>query len=629
MRFSQKLTLIALLLFIGAGIAGLILNGRSPSIKTQSKTTQNGDASGISLNQEYLDTAKRLVPLATTAQEQKVAQDALRNADQELDLEFAAALQSAGKQPIVQSPEVRDIQQRIGKIQASIEAEQAEVNQLTEAVKKAKGDQQAATEQQLDVSQAELNFYKERLEDSKDDLIHAGGDPHSRVQQLVDEHKAASESADSVKFPPAREQAAEPSSLLAKWWEWKTVRRKQKQLWQAQQEAIKAAEALTGQYGPLQEQISAEQQQRKAIIGRANGEEATVPGPGTSRIAPGSKQAAAAAIALLQHTLQDQKSLAIMGRRIRSLHHLGLTYDQWIRLVGADARTVLSDIIASAIWIAVLMLAVFLINRMMERFFDHLTLEHKQRVTLRAVFRIAVQVVAVIVILIMIFGPPNQLSTVLGLAGAGLTVVLKDFIVSFLGWFVLMGRHGIHVGDWVEIDGVRGEVIEISLLRTVLLETGNWTDAGQPTGRQVAFLNQYAVDGYYFNFTTSGQWLWDELQVLIPAGQDPYPLIEKIRAIAEKETESSSRLAESEWQRVSRRYGVRSFSAQPTVNVKPTDTGVIVIVRYITRAQERSDVRFRLYHEVVKLLRGGAEIAAAPAPPPPSTNATEPAHRTW
>ena len=625
MKASQKISLIALLLLVGTGIVGLILSGSKATSPPQNKSAQGPEAAGVTLNQQYLETAKRLSALATSAEEQQVAQDALHNADQELDLEFAAALQAAGSQTMVQSPEVHDIQQRIGKMKAAIETKQAEVNQLTDAVKTAKGDQQATVQQQLDVSQAELDFYKERLDDTKDDLVRAGGDPHSRIQQLVEAHQAASHSADSIKFPPLVESSPEPSSLLAKWSRWKEIRRKQYQILQAQQEAVKATDALMVQYGPLEQQVASEQAQRKAAVTRANGVETSTPGPSASQVAPGSKQAAAAAIAILQRASQDRRTLAIMGRRIRSLHNLGLTYDRWVRLVRSDARSVMHDMIASALWILALMLFVFGINRLMERFFARLSLEYKQRATLQAVFRIGIQVVTVIVILIVIFGPPNQLSTVLGLAGAGLTVVLKDFIVSFLGWFVLMGRHGIHVGDWVEINGVRGEVIEISLLRTVLLETGNWTDSGQPTGRQVAFLNQYAVDGYYFNFSTSGQWLWEELQVLIPAGQDPYPLIEKIRSFVEKETENSTHLAEREWQRVSRRYGVRSFTAQPSVNVKPTDTGVVVIVRYITRAEERTEVRFRLNHAVVRLLRGGADLTA----PPESPGATEVAHHPW
>jgi hypothetical protein len=132
----------------------------------------------------------------------------------------------------------------------------------------------------------------------------------------------------------------------------------------------------------------------------------------------------------------------------------------------------------------------------------------------------------VLVIIFVLFGIPNQTPTIIGLAGAGLTVALKDFIVGFVGWFVLMGKNGLRVGDWVEINGVVGEVVEIGLLRTVLLETGNWADSGHPTGRKVAFVNSFAIEGHFFNFSTSGQWLWDEVQLMIPPGRDPHTVIE-------------------------------------------------------------------------------------------------------
>ncbi len=84
-----------------------------------------------------------------------------------------------------------------------------------------------------------------------------------------------------------------------------------------------------------------------------------------------------------------------------------------------------------------------------------------------------------------------------------------------------MGKNGIRLGDWVEINGVTGEVVELGMFHTVLLETGNWTDSGHPTGRRVTFTNSFAVEGHYFNFSTSGQWLWDELQIVLPAGPIP------------------------------------------------------------------------------------------------------------
>ena len=249
--------------------------------------------------------------------------------------------------------------------------------------------------------------------------------------------------------------------------------------------------------------------------------------------------------------------------------------------------------------------------RITDRYFFELAPEKKRLMSARVVVRFAVQALGALVILFLIFGAPNQTPTILGLAGAGLTVALKDFIVGFIGWFVLMGRNGIRVGDWVEINGVGGEVVEINLLRTVLLETGNWTDAGHPTGRKVAFVNSYAVEGHYFNFSTSGQWSWDELQVLIPAGEDPYPVVDKIQKLVVAETQANSSLAEQEWQRATTRYRVKSFSAIPSLNLRPTPAGVEVMIRYIVHAHERFDVRARLYGAIVELLHQPHEKAAA------------------
>jgi len=205
---------------------------------------------------------------------------------------------------------------------------------------------------------------------------------------------------------------------------------------------------------------------------------------------------------------------------------------------------------------------------------------------------------------------PSETTTILGLAGAGLTVAMKDFIVAFFGWFVLMGRNGIRVGDWVEINGVAGEVVEIGLLKTVLLETGNWTDSGHPTGRRVSFVNSFAIEDHFFNFSTSGQWMWDELQLTIPADQDPYAVVEQLQQLVAKDTENNARKAEEEWHSATTRYRVQSFSAEPAINVRPTGSGVEVRVRYITRAYERHETRQRLYQAVVELMHKKPEPIA-------------------
>ncbi|MGB7233922.1 MAG: mechanosensitive ion channel domain-containing protein, partial [Candidatus Acidiferrum sp.] len=238
-----------------------------------------------------------------------------------------------------------------------------------------------------------------------------------------------------------------------------------------------------------------------------------------------------------------------------------------------------------------------------ERLLQKAPLDRRQVETLRTVTRVTLQVIAVLFVLLVIFGMPSQLGTFLGLAGAGLTVALKDFIVGFVGWFVLMGKNGIRLGDWVEINGVTGEVVELGMFHTVLLETGNWTDSGHPTGRRVTFTNGFAIEGHYFNFSTSGQWLWDELQLVLPAGRDPYPIVDAIHKQVVEATAETAKQAEKEWQSVARsRDKTHTLTAAPAINVKPVAGGIEIAVRYITRANERYQLRAKLNQAAVDLL---------------------------
>jgi hypothetical protein len=150
----------------------------------------------------------------------------------------------------------------------------------------------------------------------------------------------------------------------------------------------------------------------------------------------------------------------------------------------------------------------------------------------------------------------------------------------------------------------------------VVLETGNWNDAGHPTGRRVTFVNSYAIEGHYFNFSTSGQWLWDELQLAVPMDKDPYPIAEEIQKIVATETEANARLAEQEWGNMGSARGIRPFSAGPAISVRPAGSGFEILVRYVTRANERHQQRGKLYYDIVELLRRKNIPQPAPTPPP-------------
>jgi small-conductance mechanosensitive channel len=326
-----------------------------------------------------------------------------------------------------------------------------------------------------------------------------------------------------------------------------------------------------------------------------------------------SAQASAALLQLAKSRAQDQQEVATFGKRADDQTQLAGLYGKWISIVAGKQRAVLNSALHGIAVILLIALVGLFFDGWIENILRKMSMDRRQVETLRIVIRVAVQIIAVLLILLVIFGPPTQLGTILGLAGAGLTVALKDFIVGFLGWFVLMGKNGIRLGDWVEINGVTGEVVELGMFHTVLLETGNWTDSGHPTGRRVTFTNSFAIEGHYFNFSTSGQWLWDELQVVLPTGQDPYPIVDAIQKKVLEATSEGARQAEKEWKSAARFRDMNALSAAPAINVKPVIGGVEIAVRYITRATERYQLRAKLYQSAVDLL--GARNGVHPSAP--------------
>jgi hypothetical protein len=121
----------------------------------------------------------------------------------------------------------------------------------------------------------------------------------------------------------------------------------------------------------------------------------------------------------------------------------------------------------------------------------------------------------------------------------------------------------------------------------------------------VTFTNSYAVEGHYFNFSTSGQWLWDELKIVLPTGQNLYPIVDAIHKKVLEATSERARQAEQEWLGATKSRNMKALSAEPAINVKPVIGGTEISVRYITCANERSQLSAKLNHALVDLLGSG------------------------
>jgi small-conductance mechanosensitive channel len=609
MRIPRSLITLGLLVLVLLAITGLILTRESGSV-TSSKKIPTRKAPLV--DEQPLRTAQSMAKLASTWEEQRLAQQALNVADHEVDLAFATAMRDATEHPAPATAESRALYARKNHGESQVKSDQTRIDQLKKELATASPQRQDNLQQQLSIVQAQLELDQDELDDAKNDLVRSGADPLSRIQRQFSRHQAAQQSntAHADTAPASAAVNLNADNLVDQFSAWHTLHGKLGQLQAAQNEAVQNAATLSQGHDSLDKQVNAEQSDQRSITQEASNQLAAAP-EGESAGASGETTAALVSL----HALGiDQKDLADLDRRIQDHQELRDLYGSWMDLVHSREMAALHGMIRSALWIVLIVFGVYLVGWTVERLLPDVSPERVRFRTLRTIVRFVTQAIGLLLILFVLFGTPSQMPTILGLATAGLTVALKDFIVAFIGWFVLMGRNGIRAGDWVEINGVVGEVLEVSLLRTVLLETGNWTDTGHPTGRKVAFMNGFAIEGHFFNFSTAGQWLWDEMQLMVPSDQDPYPVIEAIQKLVTSETEANARMAEQEWQRATSRYRVHAVSATPAVNLRPTASGVEVHIRYITRAQERYATRARLYQELVELLHRRGVEPAEPMP---------------
>jgi small-conductance mechanosensitive channel len=624
MRALQKTAATVLLASLAAAVYGIWATYQPPPAELGKQEPVAGSSTvdtQIAVDERTLRRAQRLSALANTPEELQYAQSATQLADHELDVAFAAALRQIEARPPVLSPEAQKISDRLQKSQKQLESDQAQVNQLTASIAQASDAQKGPLQDRLDLTQSQLELDKDEVAAANQDLLQAGGNVHQRIQKMMQDHTNAANSRTAA--APAANSLSTLHGLAEKVREWLALRKKQRFLQFAAAQATSTAAALSEQRQKLATQLEASKSTAltpTTAAGAAPTSPATPPAtaatstpPAPASHTPNPDPPPPSLLTTTRQLAADQKLLTSLDERITDRRQLADVYGKWNEVVASQATSVLHAGLSSVVIVIIILLILVFVDQWLERLVGRTKLDRRQVETLRSVARVTLQILSIVVILLVLIGMPTQLATMVGIVGAGLTVALKDFIVAFIGWLVLMGKNGMRLGDWVEVNGVSGEVIELGMFHTVLLETGNWTDAGHPTGRRVTFTNSFAISGHYFNFSTSGQWLWDEVVVVVPLDRDANPVGETLYKEVVEATADSSKQAEQEWKSDAPSRRGAQITATPGLSIRPAVGGVEVAVRYVTRASERFNVRAKLYKSAIEILGQSAHPRAASA----------------
>jgi small-conductance mechanosensitive channel len=205
----------------------------------------------------------------------------------------------------------------------------------------------------------------------------------------------------------------------------------------------------------------------------------------------------------------------------------------------------------------------------------------------------------------------GSLATFAGLITAGLAVAMQSVLVSVVGYFFLIGKYGIRVGDRVQVGNVTGEVIDLGLVRLHLMELSG-QGSMSPTGRVVAFANSiiFQASGGLFKQIPGINLAWHEITVTLPSGADPAALKTKlVEAVSNvlKDYQDDILRQTQEIQRTAASHG-RS-DAQPQVQLRFSASGVDALVRYPVELQHAAEIDERVSREVLNVVSAVSQNA--------------------
>ncbi len=260
-----------------------------------------------------------------------------------------------------------------------------------------------------------------------------------------------------------------------------------------------------------------------------------------------------------------------------------------VRLVGVNVENG-KKLVFSLVFIAV----VYLAGKLLRWCAHRLALGREQKQIafwIRQGISIGVTLGLVVGLISLWFDDPARLATAAGMVAAGLAFALQRVVTAFAGYLVILRGKTFSVGDRITMGGIRGDVIELNFLQTVIMEMGQpaegdsgdpmWVQARQYTGRIVRVTNANIFDEPVYNYTREFPYIWEEMRLPVPYTADRQRAEAILLEAAEKYTTRIAEMGEDSLRELERRFVMKRSEMQPQVYWRLTDNWLEMTVRFL------------------------------------------------
>lgn len=223
--------------------------------------------------------------------------------------------------------------------------------------------------------------------------------------------------------------------------------------------------------------------------------------------------------------------------------------------------------------------------------------------------------VLTIILFVIVFNDKlGGLTVAFGVAGAGIAFALQEVIASVAGWMAILFGGFYKSGDRVQLGGIKGDVMDIGVLRTTIMETGQWVDGDLYNGRIVLVANSFVFKEPVYNYSGDFPFLWDEIKIPIQYGSNYDKFKDLLLAVGRDVASNLSTKSQEKWNLLQKRYLLEDAQTDSMVFLQANDNWVEFTLRYVVDYKRRRTTKTELFQKIlstVEALNGEIKFASA------------------
>lgn len=222
--------------------------------------------------------------------------------------------------------------------------------------------------------------------------------------------------------------------------------------------------------------------------------------------------------------------------------------------------------------------------------------------------------IAVVVVASIYSSRLGGFTVAFGVAGAGVAFALQEVIASAAGWVVVSVGNYYSITDRVRLGGIKGDVIDIGILRTTLMEVGDWVEADLYNGRIVRIANSFVFKEPVFNYSADFPFLWDEITLPVRYGSDWEYARTVLKQVVDEICKDYALESAEAWRHAVNRYRLEPARIDPMITLAATDNWITFTIRYIVDYRKRRVVRDQLFTRILEEVdksQGRVRLASA------------------